>query len=404
MTGRWVTRNFSIRCDRGNVAIIFAAAALVIIGVIGLALDFSRASDLRTRLQSAADFAVLNALNPRNTGGDLVQQAEAFFISSLASEDAATVTSKKASLEREPTGEPRALKLDFTADMPSSLLQAVGVPALAIASTASTVVGADYSARLHFLVDTSDSMGIAATEAARSQLIYATRDEPRGGCEFACHSSDRLEIARDNNITLRVDVAKRGAERVVELAREFTAKGSEFAFSLHAIGTRAENIVTLTKDQSEILAGIEKLEVGYGHKSGDDADTFFNLSIPQAASWLDSIGINSMLDVVILVTDGVQSKNNSDRPIVRPIDQQYCDLLKRGGRRVAVVYTEYLPIPTDHAYFVTVAEFQDQLEPNLRACASSPELFGKGSSPEEIVRAFENVFMALKRTTVRLAR
>src|SRR5919199_4656950 len=50
------------RSDRGgNLAIIFALVLVPLLGAAGVALDYARASALRTELQSALDAAVLDA-------------------------------------------------------------------------------------------------------------------------------------------------------------------------------------------------------------------------------------------------------------------------------------------------------------------------------------------------------
>lgn len=47
------------RADNGNIAVMFAIALVPILGLIGLAVDFSRMSALKSKLQAAADLAAL---------------------------------------------------------------------------------------------------------------------------------------------------------------------------------------------------------------------------------------------------------------------------------------------------------------------------------------------------------
>ena len=47
------------RANAGNVAIIFAIAAIPVVGSIGTAIDLAKANDVGTRLQAALDAAVL---------------------------------------------------------------------------------------------------------------------------------------------------------------------------------------------------------------------------------------------------------------------------------------------------------------------------------------------------------
>ena len=48
-----------LRAERGNVAVAFGLAAVPIVGVMGVAVDYTRASHFRAILQSAVDDAAL---------------------------------------------------------------------------------------------------------------------------------------------------------------------------------------------------------------------------------------------------------------------------------------------------------------------------------------------------------
>jgi hypothetical protein len=65
-----------------------------------------------------------------------------------------------------------------------------------------------------------------------------------------------------------------------------------------------------------------------------------------------------------------------------------------------VLNIRYVPMPTEAPYNGTVARFQNQLAPNLKACASEGMYF-EAEKPEEILRAFERFTSAL--TSYRLS-
>lgn len=78
-----VLRRFG-RNDRGNVAIIFGLALIPMMGLTGAAMDYGRASQLRTKMTSASDAAVLAAI--KANGKDLTQRkaiADAAFAANL---------------------------------------------------------------------------------------------------------------------------------------------------------------------------------------------------------------------------------------------------------------------------------------------------------------------------------
>lgn len=74
------------RDERGNVALIWAICALVVLGVIGVALDFSRAHAAKQLLQNAADSAALVAERLADKPlAERQEAAEQYFRASLAS-------------------------------------------------------------------------------------------------------------------------------------------------------------------------------------------------------------------------------------------------------------------------------------------------------------------------------
>ncbi len=51
----WFSRKLAElkQCQRGNVAMIFGLAIIPIVGMVGVAIDYSRANNARTSMQSA---------------------------------------------------------------------------------------------------------------------------------------------------------------------------------------------------------------------------------------------------------------------------------------------------------------------------------------------------------------
>jgi hypothetical protein len=66
----------------GNIAVYFALAALPLLAVVGVVVDYSMASDLRSRMQSALDAAVLAGVR-QATEVEEVEYAKTFFQSQL---------------------------------------------------------------------------------------------------------------------------------------------------------------------------------------------------------------------------------------------------------------------------------------------------------------------------------
>ena len=56
------------RDQRGNLAVIFAVATVPLISAIGVAIDYSEATRIKAKLQSAADAAAVAAISQQSTG------------------------------------------------------------------------------------------------------------------------------------------------------------------------------------------------------------------------------------------------------------------------------------------------------------------------------------------------
>ncbi|GGE40845.1 membrane protein [Agaricicola taiwanensis] len=389
--------------QRGNIAMMFGLSILPVVIAMGLALDYTRASDLKTRLQAAADYAALATMNKDNQGKSLAElenDAEALFQSSLDPRDAARLRNVKARVTTTDEDK-KSLLLTFDGDIENALMPVAGIDTTTVTGSVSVNMGAARQPlRYHFLIDTSDSMGLAADDFSRDALRAVTPSETHPqGCEFACHlkmSSEPatyLEVARGiQGMKLRIDVAKSGIERALDMAeaRE-SGQTAPFSFSLYSISDDLKTIIAPTTDKRAVRDALSQVDIGY--KSPAEAATFFDKTLPNAA-W--QFRNHETSDVIILVTDGVQSargkKNEDGTNDVRMIDLTYCDDLKKGGRKLAVIYTEYRPIQGDATYDATVANFRDQIEDRLRQCASSPDLFEMGDAPEDIVKAFETLF------------
>jgi Flp pilus assembly protein TadG len=387
----WPGLRAAVRCfggdRRGTIAVVTGFAAFALLVAFGLVVDYNRAIDLRARLQNAADFAVLGALNPLNTAADPEAEAERLFRAALSADDAAVLSDVTASVEAVGGGRPHRIRLVFEATMNNALMKLSGFDITRVSGTSSADYGSRQTTRFHILLDTSDSMGLAATDEGRKLMEANTEPD----CEFACHRGSELAIARNLGVTLRIDVAKAGVERILQLAEQQRVTDSQFSFAIHSVSTRLADILPLTTDIAAVRTALEDVDIGYGLPS-DNANTYFDVALPQAASAFDSMIEPGVMDLVVLTTDGVQSTRWGDEPEVRLIDLEYCDMIKANGRKLAVIYTEYHPIPGDHAYDTAVANFHDDIEPRLRACASSPELFAKGVTPEEIIKAFGSIF------------
>jgi Flp pilus assembly protein TadG len=68
-----------------------------------------------------------------------------------------------------------------------------------------------------------------------------------------------------------------------------------------------------------------------------------------------------------------------------------CTKIKQRRIFIAVLYTEYLPLPTNSWYNDWIAPFQSDIEPNMESCAS-PGLFFQVTTDGDITAAMQTLF------------
>ena len=84
--------------------------------------------------------------------------------------------------------------------------------------------------------------------------------------------------------------------------------------------------------------------------------------------------------------------------LIQPINggssTNYCTLIKNRGIKIAILYTEYLPVPANSFYNDYVAPIQSDLGPALQACAS-PDLFYDAKIGDDLGAALATLFQAV---------
>lgn len=122
-------------------------------------------------------------------------------------------------------------------------------------------------------------------------------------------------------------------------------------------------------------------------------------------------------EVVFLVTDGVEDVNISTDAYTnscnktksgsyrcqQPLDPTICTTIKNKKIRIAVLYTEYDDSALNltnawydswvHPYNRTSTGTSNEVETNLKSCASSPDLYQKVSTNDDITSALQALFL-----------
>ncbi|HKH28065.1 MAG TPA: hypothetical protein VKA61_06980, partial [Sphingomicrobium sp.] len=397
--------------------------------------------------QGAADSAALYAAKAteatRNAGvvpkqADYQAGVETFVRANLSTDEAASITSIDLNFTQD------SIEVIVCGSSTNAFGSIIGSASTQMCGTAvvNSSVATAVAADIHILVDTSDSMGLAATDADRQRLRQATYDaryvskpaeltgddvgdysyyDSRGvtvavagsGCSFACHVKRRgatkstLEVARSLNppITLRIDVAKRGISNLLDAIRR---SGSDIEASLWGFNNQIENIQSVRPVDISLASAVGGLTLGSPSRVGNSrmADTTPDRGSTGNNAFLNALDFRkanwpAREQYVFLITDGVRAKGHGTGPGSGPtvgdnrvFDIDVCNDIKTKATLV-VLYTKYLDESGDFHWDKLVGPVYPYIEPNMRACASAPEFYAAGDSPTEIQAAFNKLLTAI---------
>jgi Flp pilus assembly protein TadG len=457
------------RNHNANVAVIAALAMIPIIFLLGMTLDFTQALRKKEQLDAATDAAAIAAVRPAMLmQSDTVAQstANAIFMS-VANNIPGLVATPTPTINITDVGLQRTVTVSYSAasinNFPKVLVNTASWP---ISGTATSQASSAPNMNWYLLMDDSPSMGIGATLNDINNLITATAPakQPASSsqnCGFACHESnishdggikDNLTIARNNSITLRIDLVTNAVNQLLNTWSNCPQSGitggvmqcmsalnnTTYKAALYTFDTGLNTLATLTTPTSAgtQVNNIALMSVLYQNcVTSSSCNTDYGTNIAGALSSLNSImpapglGSNATGDtpqeVVFLVTDGVEDKISSSCPNAtfagnsrcqQPLDTTMCTTIKNRGVKIAILYTEYLQLInlgpsqniTDSWYMSWVNPYDGptsatgQIAKNLQACAS-PGFFSDVTTGGDISTALTNLFIKVASSTASLS-
>jgi Flp pilus assembly protein TadG len=452
-----------------NVAVIAALTMVPIIFLLGMTLDFTQALRKKEQLDAAADAAAIAAVRPAMLmQSDTVAQstANAIFMS-VANNMSGLVATPTPTITITDSGLQRTVAVSYTAaavnNFPKVLVNTASWP---INGSATAQASSAPNMNFYLLMDDSPSMGIGATLADINNLITATAPSKQPAsssqnCGFACHETnishdggtkDNLTIARNNSVTLRIDLVTNAVNQLLNTWANCPQTGvsggvmqcmsalnnTTYKAALYTFDTGLNTLATLTTPTSAgtQVSDIALMSVLYQNcVTSSSCNTDYGTNIAGALSSLNGImpnpglGSNSTGDtpqeVVFLVTDGVEDKIVSSCPNAtfagnsrcqQPLDTAMCTTIKNRGIKIAILYTEYLQLInlgpsqniTDSWYMSWVNPYDGptsstgQIAQNLQACAS-PGFFSDVQTGGDISTALTNLFIKVASSTASLS-
>jgi Flp pilus assembly protein TadG len=197
---------------RGNVAIIFAITAIPLISAIGCAVDYSNATRMKAKLQTAADSAGIAALSQKSPGflaasvmtGNGTVTAGVTDANNVFDANMSGITGYQ-NLVRGSTVTKTGIKLaatvTYTADVPVSFLKVMGFQKLTVTGASSSAATLPPYLDFYLTLDVSGSMGLPSTQAEQTRLSQVNPDNYRQyptGCTFACHFAPQNSACTDS--------------------------------------------------------------------------------------------------------------------------------------------------------------------------------------------------------------
>lgn len=403
-----------------------AIVMVPVLGAAGLAVDFSQAMAMRSQLFEAADAAALAAITEKSPG-----VAEAVKMSGDGKVQVAEEDGKKFFLAQRPAaleglaltvdmtvlkkGNSLQSQVDFRAEIPTSFLRILGRQSITLSGTAKATYQTESFIDFYMLLDNTPSMGVGATPGDVNKLVAATSDK----CAFACHIVNNgvddpksyYNLARKIGATIRIDVVAKATAALMDEAIATQKYASQFRIAAYTFGEAATDVKLftvskLTSDLSALKKSAATIKLMSIPKQGfnNDQQTSFDDALTKISKEIDTPGDGtttaSREKVVFFVADGVgdsykpkgcTKKLTGDR-CQEPIDTKYCQALKDRGIKVAVLYTTYLPLPTNNWYNDWIKPFQSEIGTKMRQCASD-DLYFEVSPTEGIEAAMKALFI-----------
>jgi hypothetical protein len=318
-------------------------------------------------------------------------------------------------------------------------MQIIGVNTLSVGATGQAKA-AWPNIDFYLLLDSSPSMAIAATQADINTMVANT--SAQGGCGFACHetnpSADNLQnvnqtthkvdpnldnfgLSQQLGVTLRIDNLRTAAQNLMTTASNtMLTNNATYRMAIYTFDVGFNTIQALTTDltAAQTAAGnIQMLVMCQNNitlingtcTNNSDADTDYdnamtniNTTIPAPGHGTKSPG-DTPKEILFFVTDGAEDEKVSNCKTSAKVscsgsrqmsvmDPGWCTTIKNSGIVIAILYTEYLPLPTNGWYNTYVSKYQSAIATSLQSCAT-PGLYTEVLTGQDISAALSQLFI-----------
>ncbi|MEY9759711.1 Flp pilus assembly protein TadG [Bradyrhizobium ottawaense] len=247
-----IIRRF-VQDRRGNIAVIFALACVPLITAVGCAVDYSRATQTRAKLQAAADAAsvgsiakaspAFKAAGSMTSDGSIsvgVTDAQNIFDANRANQTGYTLNSVTPTVVK--TGSTVTSTVAFNATVNTMFLGLIGKTALTLTGTSKATASMPLYIDFYLLLDNSPSMGVGATPTDVQTMVNNTSDK----CAFACHDlkdkNNYYDLAKKLGVTTRIDVLRTATQSLMDTASATETYSNQFRMAIYDFGGSASTL------------------------------------------------------------------------------------------------------------------------------------------------------------------
>ncbi len=412
------------RDEGGTMATMMGLTAIPLIFAVGAGVDYGTANMAKAKLDAVADTAALAAVDHQAiTGTPAAAQttAQNTFNAEAVNLPNVTVSNLSATVTDSTTG--RTAVVSYTATKSNTFMGIFGYPSTAITGSSTAQAGLTTNIDFYLLLDNSPSMNIAATSAGITAMVAAT--SAQGGCAFACHESDpaadnlgnpggedNYTLAQKLGVVTRMQNLASATQSLMSSASSMEGSNNQqYQMAIYTFNSSSlSTIQLLTSNLANAQAAAANINVEEVYSNNwltktnqnNDTDTNFESAMSAINTIMPLPGTGTPAstpqEVLFIVTDGVDDEVSSScsqsldgNRCQQPFNTTWCTTVKNRGIQIAVLYTDYLPLPTNSWYNDWIAPFQSQIAPNMESCAS-PGMFFSVTTDGDITAAMQTLF------------
>jgi Flp pilus assembly protein TadG len=251
-----------LRNCRGNVSIMYALVAPVLVFGGGAAIDYGRAARIHTKLNAAADAAALAALTPAmlQQSATVARDAAVNMFNGLTENLPGLTAAPQVTVTVTAGANDtliRNVSFSYSTSVNTIFAQVLHVNALKVSGVSQASAEAPPNIDFYVLLDNSPSMALPATAAGITQMQNLTTKEITGGCAFACH-----QASTNANSDTEGNPCTDGTTPTLNAPPPSTTLGSNYCATKH--GTQIDNYALARKNSitlrlDELNSGVSTL-------------------------------------------------------------------------------------------------------------------------------------------------